>query len=325
MNKKTREDFLNKAKLIHGNEYDYSEVNYVAVKYSVTITCPIHGKFELTPNKHLNGRGCQQCGLEKKKVSKVKGKDKFIEEANKVHNNKYDYSLVEYINNNTKIKVICPIHGMSEQLPSNHLKNGGCFQCGRQISANKQKSKTSEIMKNFKHVHGDKYDYSLVEYVNTDTKIKIICPVHGVFEQTPYHHKTTKCGCPMCNLYSKELSLFNLIKQEFSSTEVISQAKPIWLKSKTCPQSLDIYLPEFKIAIEYQGIQHFKEVNYFNSSLEKTMELDDRKIKSCNENGITLLHFTYTARDIPKNHRYKVYTSDSKLIEVIKDIIKKSL
>jgi protein-arginine kinase activator protein McsA len=121
--------------------------------------------------------------------------EKFIERANKVHNYKYDYSLIKYKNIFTNIKIICPIHGEFKQIPHKHLQKHGCQKCG---AIRKTKDTTEGFIKKAKEIHGDKYDYSLVEYINRSTKVKIICKVHGMFEQMPQSHLITRSGCYKC-------------------------------------------------------------------------------------------------------------------------------
>ena len=123
----TTEQFIQKAKLIHGDKYDYSQVIYKSSIYKVIITCPIHGSYSQTPNKHLLSNGCPIC----ENTSKIsKAKLEFIDRANQIHNNKYDYSLVDYKNNSTKIKIICSQHGVYETSPENHIFGKGCCVCG---------------------------------------------------------------------------------------------------------------------------------------------------------------------------------------------------
>lgn len=100
--------------------------------------------------------------------------ENFIEKANKVHNHRYDYSKVNYINNREKVCIICPEHGEFWQGPYKHLTGQGCPKCG-----GTQKSNIDEFILKAKKVHGNKYDYSKVEYVNNKTKVCIICPEHG--------------------------------------------------------------------------------------------------------------------------------------------------
>lgn len=118
----------------------------------------------------------------------------FIKRANEVHNGYYDYSQTVYVKSNEKVKIICPIHGVFEQTPRMHLTGRGCKQCGR----NRTKLTTDEFIRRAKSVHGDKYDYSEVEYIGTHDKVKIICPEHGAFYQTPHCHIISKQNCPKC-------------------------------------------------------------------------------------------------------------------------------
>ena len=121
----------------------------------------------------------------------------FTEKAKKVHGDKYDYSKVEYINNKTKVCIICPEHGEFWQTPDSHLRGRGCRQCSIKSMKDKQRLSTEDFIEKAKEIHGNKYDYSKVDYVNSQTKVCIICPKHGEFWQTPLNHLKGK-GCPDC-------------------------------------------------------------------------------------------------------------------------------
>ena len=118
--------------------------------------------------------------------------ENFIKKAQKMYKNKYDYHKSIYINAHIKIEIICPIHGSFFQLPSNHLSNHGCPKC-----VGKSKT-TDDIIIEFRKIHGNKYDYSLINYKDAHTKIYIICPKHGKFFQRPNHHLCGS-GCPKCS------------------------------------------------------------------------------------------------------------------------------
>lgn len=122
-------DFIKKSNIKHNNKYDYSKSIYFNDKTVLIIICPIHGKFEQTPNNHLTGKGCKECGISKTTKTKILGDEKFIAKAILKHENKYDYSLVNYINNKNKVKIICTTHGEFEQCPKHHLKGQGCPIC----------------------------------------------------------------------------------------------------------------------------------------------------------------------------------------------------
>lgn len=137
----------------------------------------------------------------------------FKEKGKRLHNNKYDYSNVVYVNSRTKVKIICPKHGVFEQLPSSHLQGNGCPECAREWTdehkENQAKSSrksrgmtTEEWIERARQVHGDKYDYSQTVYVNQRTNVKIICPIHGLFEQKADSH-IRGCGCRFCGLESE--------------------------------------------------------------------------------------------------------------------------
>ena len=153
-----RDLFINKAKKVHGDKYDYSKVDYVNSQTKVCIICPEHGEFWQTPAEHVRGKSCPLCANIKRGSKKRLTIEEFINKAKKVHGNKYDYSKVEYKNASTKVCIICPEHGEFMQIPMAHINGEGCPKCAGKML------KTEDIIKKFKQVHGWKYDYSKVEY-----------------------------------------------------------------------------------------------------------------------------------------------------------------
>ena len=213
----------------------------------------------------------------------------FLIRAKSIFGDKYDYSLTEYKNKRIKIKIICKEHGVFEQLPLHHLNGNECRKC-----YNKQLLLTTkEFASISSKIHNNKYDYSNVEYINNKTKIKIICPKHGMFEQSPRHHLSGS-GYKKC--YSskgeEKIRLFleaNKIKYESQKTfdECISERK----------LPFDFYLPKQNILIEYDGKQHFEESSIWNKSknkYEKTIKHDLIKNKFAKTNKITLIRIPYT-------------------------------
>ena len=187
-------DFIDKAHNIHGDKYDYSKVEYINSQTKICIVCPEHGEFWQAPNNHINQKqGCPKCTHRSFKLTF----QEFVVNARKIHGDKYDYSKVDYINNRTKVCIICPEHGEFWQTPYKHISGQGCPKC-------KGKNKTTkDFIKEAKEIHGNKYDYSKVEYINSDTKVCIICPEHGEFWQTPHSHLSGS-SCFKC---SKNLKL----------------------------------------------------------------------------------------------------------------------
>ena len=126
----TTESFIEKAKKVHGDKYDYSKVEYKNCKTKVCIICPKHGEFWQEARQHLSGRGCPECKRKKCGSSQKSNIKDFINKAKEVHGNKYDYSKVEYKNSKTKVCIICPEHGEFWQRPYVHLLGQGCPKCG---------------------------------------------------------------------------------------------------------------------------------------------------------------------------------------------------
>ncbi len=192
----TTDDFIIKAKEIHEDKYDYSFVEYKNTKTKIKIICKIHGEFEQLPTNHLHGQGCNKCGKISQIKKQTKTKEEFIKEAKGVHGDIYDYSFVEYQNSKSKIKIICKLHGEFEQEANAHLQGQKCKKCFNE----NQKCTKENIIERAIKIHGDKYNYTLVDYVDTKTKIKIICKIHGEFEQLPLHHIVAKQGCKKCTV-----------------------------------------------------------------------------------------------------------------------------
>lgn len=195
--KLTQQEFIKKAEFIHSNKYYYNESIYINIDTKLKIKCLIHGEFWQAPYEHLKGSGCRICGIIKRGKNKIKSNTKFIEEANKIHNNKYNYSKTKYENSKNKIKIICQIHEIFEQSAASHLSGSGCPKCGKVETASKLKLSIEEFKIRANKIHNNKYDYSKSIYSNIDTKIEIICPIHGSFQQIPYVHLNGH-KCPLC-------------------------------------------------------------------------------------------------------------------------------
>ena len=197
MRKRTPQDFINDAKEVHMDKFDYSEVNYVNRITKVKIICPKHGEFFQRPREHLRGNGCTACGIEKNTLRNVKDTKWFIKKAKQVFGDKYDYSKVKYTNSQSKVIIICPKHGEFSQVAKSHISGRECRECGYDKLSNKFSDNTESFISKAISVHGDKYDYSKVEYKNTGTKVILICKEHGEFLQTPNEHLVGS-GCIDC-------------------------------------------------------------------------------------------------------------------------------
>lgn len=193
MRKLTNEEFIRRAREVHGDKYDYSKVDYKRWDIKVCIICPIHGEFWQSPNKHLIGHGCPTCGIIKCTNSIRSSTDEFIKKAKRIHGDRYGYSKVDYKGNKNKVCIDCPIHGEFWMSPTHHLRGCGCPYCaGKYMNTNRFIEKAKEI-------HIDFFDYSKAEYKNNHTKVCVICPEHGEFYVTPNNFLNGR-GCPKCKI-----------------------------------------------------------------------------------------------------------------------------
>ena len=279
------EEFIKRTNEINGNKYDYSKVEYKNNMTKVCIICPEHGEFWQTPSSHLYQHAqCPKCSKD------YMDEEYFIECAKKIHNNKYDYSKVVYQYTHEKVCIICPEHGEFWQTPNHHLRGVGCPKC-----SNNKKLTTEEFIEKAKLVHGNKYDYAKVEYINNHTKVLITCPKHGDFSQIPNSHLNGR-GCPKCKMSKLERDIMMILNK--NHIEYIHQYRNLEILGK---QSLDFYLPKFNIAIECQGEQHFKPIQYRSEQMmngttkEKRLlenkNRDTKKKEKCKQNNIRLLYY----------------------------------
>jgi hypothetical protein len=279
--KKDTKWFIDNAVKLHGDKYDYSLSEYEGWNKKIKVICKIHGIFEQKATNHLNRYGCDKCARDKKKLLI----DDFIDKSIKTHNNKYDYSIVNYTNNYTKVKIICKEHGIFEQIPNNHINGRGCIKC----SGNFKKT-NSDFIKESIEIHGNKYDYSEVEYINNNTPIKIICKKHGIFYQSPASH-LSQHGCPNCKRSKSEWKIEKILMEHNVKYE--TQVRFNDCRDKR-PLPFDFYIPSINTCIEFDGIQHFKEIKFWGKEhYNDRVKKDNIKNIYCLENNIRLIRIKY--------------------------------
>ena len=295
MRRLTQEEFIAKAREIHGDKYDYSKVEYVNNSTKVCIVChekdeygEEHGEFWQTPNNHFY-KNCPKCSKRPHYNN-----EEIIKLFRHIHGDKYDYSKVEYKGMHTKVCIICPEHGEFWMTPSNHAHwKQSCPRCHRKVFG------LEDFIELSIQTHGDKYDYSKSFYNGYNEKLCIICPIHGEFWQTPHHH-LKGCGCELCSESKLERKV-NFILKENKIENYKRQYRTSWLKQ----QSLDFYLPDYNIAIECQGEQHFLPVKHFGGD-EKYLDVlnrDLKKFKKCIEHNISIYYII--------EERFKDYIYDN--------------
>ena len=248
--KSNTELFIEKAKQVHGDRYDYSKTEYKNAFTNVNIICPEHGEFWQNPSGHLRGHGCPKCKARTLRMNNSSNTELFIEKAKQVHGDRYDYSKVDYVNNRTKVCIVCSEHGEFWQTPNKHLNGQGCPECGLRTISEKLTSSKEEFISKARGIHGDKYDYSNVNYINARTKVCIICPIHGEFWQTPDDHLHSY-GCSKCIAqHSKSEDEISEYINNICNIKNIVRDRDILGDNLEC----DILIPSYKLAIEFDGI-----------------------------------------------------------------------
>lgn len=212
----TFQEFKARSEKKHGTgayAYPVQPINGVGSK--ATIQCVKHGEFSQIVGDHLAGHGCPQCATEQVSI-RAKGRaSKHLQQVASVFPD-YDYSrFVETFTNVTApVTVICPTHGEFQKPPHKLKRGSGCQACGKDASVAARKITETEFLERAIKVHGARYDYSLVDYVNYETPVTIICREHGAFRQQPSAHATREAGCPRCALVANS-ALTKLSSEEF--------------------------------------------------------------------------------------------------------------
>lgn len=193
--KLTHDEYIAKAKAVHGDMFGYERAVYVHSNTDITITCKTHGDFQIRPAMHLRGRGCMHCG--KIKARPFDTLDEFILKARKRHGHLYDYSNVVYSGADAPVKIRCLIHGSFDQVAGSHVAGAGCPKCAKEYVVSKIRGSTESFITKAQAKHGTKFDYSKVQYQTCDVLVTITCNIHGDFQRTPQAHLAGS-GCPQC-------------------------------------------------------------------------------------------------------------------------------
>lgn len=241
-------EFIDKCNIVHNNFYDYSKTTFIEHRKNVQIICPDHGEFSQRAMDHITGTRCPYCAG----VGRQSAMD-FYNNAIKVHGNTYTYDLSTYTRTNKLVSIFCSIHGEFKQFPYSHLRGAGCATC---VGYNRT---TESFIEELRCVHGEKYDYSKVEYTGAVNKISIGCSKHGYFEQSASAHlrgagcrKCSKCGT---SNQSNEWLDYMAIPNNKEHREVRTRiGKKLYI--------FDGFIPETNTVYEYWG-------HYYHGNLPK--------------------------------------------------------
>lgn len=287
MKKLTREIFIERSKLKHGYKYSYDKVIYINGQTKVTLTCEKNHEFQVRPDMHLNrGDGCRICKYD----NMMKSNEDFIADLFSIFGELYDYSLVDYKGSYQNVELICKNHGIFSRSSNYLLRGHGCSKCYRN-----GKLDTERFIKLANRIHSSRYDYTHSEYVNSRSKIKINCPIHGMFGQLANNHLRGH-GCKVCDRSKGEIFIENYLKN--LNMDFKTEFKFTDLKFKY-PLRFDIAVfkqNELSYLIEFNGKQHYQYYPNFHKSetdFQNQVLRDNMKIKYCEDNGIKLYIISY--------------------------------
>ncbi|MDP9645461.1 PDDEXK family nuclease [Paraburkholderia caledonica] len=241
----TLEDFIRRAKDMHGDLYDYSQVVFIGVDHKVKIGCQQHGVFEQLAFDHMKGHGCAACGAEKAINAQRHDLVTFLERAKAKFGGKLDYSCAVYVNSSTKTEIKCPKHGSFWQTPHEHIASTGCPRCSSVGRVDRD-----EFFRRAFEVHGLTYDYSKIAFKGMRKKLKVICRFHGEFETVPKDHVDKRTGCPLCA---------RARRASRGEKELAEWIESLCLEMRRNDRraldgfEIDIYLPDRNLGIEYHG------------------------------------------------------------------------
>lgn len=300
--KMTLEYFTEMSKIKHNDKYIYDLITeFKGCRVKLPVICPKHGVFWTVPYSHLQGRGCPKCADEKHALANTYTTEEWVEKAKEKYGDRYDYSKVnmEHRREDGKICIIChekdefgDEHGEFWIDPKIHLYKQGCPKCGGSYHYT-----TEEWIEKAKKKHPlEELDFSKTVYKDNDTKVCVICSIHGEFWRNPKTLLYSKNGCPFCgarSLMEEDIALL-LTSENINFIRQVTRRTFVWLDNLR----LDFYLPDYNIAIECQGEQHFKPIDFAGKGIEWATNLfeenkirDKRKKDICKENGIKLLYF----------------------------------
>jgi hypothetical protein len=275
---KTTDQFISEARLIWSDKYDYSLVEYKGALKKVKII--YKGViFDQVAVSHLKGQCCE----------KNLNQENFILKSKEKHGNRYDYSLVEFKNGN--LPVLIGYKGVYyTQKPYYHLSGNRPENIKLAI-----KKTNRQFINESNQVHDFKYNYDKVDYISNQTKVIITCPIHGDFQQRPLSHIQGN-GCPNCNESRGEKE----IAKYLDKNEISYYRQHKFLECKNVFQlPFDFYLPKYRIAIEFDGKQHYEPMEFFGGvESYNRLKIND-KIKSdyCEDNYIDLVRIRYDQID----------------------------
>lgn len=281
--------FIIKSKIYHGDKYDYSHVKYTSSRLKVKIICPKHGGFFQSLQSHAKGHGCDKCAREYRTINHPRrlGIDTFFKRCEEVWGDDYDFSKIKtYVNNSTKVKVVCKKHGEFLITPAQLMTGHGCYECGLDRISDFQRIEYEEFLQMVEDVWGDKYMIGKDCY-NSYQSFRVFCKAHDYYWETNGTNFLRGHGCRKCG--------FSVSKGETAISKILEKNKiPFFeqysffgMKSKR-KLRCDFFLPNHNLVIEYNGRQHYEAIKFFGGidALNTTKKRDMIKYNYCIDNNI---------------------------------------
>lgn len=240
MSAEKTEKYLQIFKDVHGDRYNYDKFLYIGSKGKSIITCKIHGDFRQTVHSHGMGRGCPACANLLRNSTTKHTFTTFLAKANTRHEGVYKYIEESFVDMRTKMSIVCDAHGEFQQTPEAHLTGRGCPKCGNILKNLERTSTFDDFYEKALKVHKIQYSYDRESFVGLRTKMKMFCPIHGLFEQKPKSHLAGN-GCRSCakHGYNPDLAGFlyvlksgNVTKVGITNLSAIQRAKSVSSSAK---------------------------------------------------------------------------------------------
>lgn len=292
-------EIIERFKKSHGDNYDYSHLNYRGTRQKVKITCKkCSYVFSMFPNNHANGQGCKKCLYKRLPQNQPTPSEEWIKSAKKLHENSYEY-LTPYINEKTLIRIKCKKcgHEFEIQARGHYPMGSKCKKCFiKNNPQNQLKYTIISFEEKCKIIHNNKYKY-FQDFRGTNYKMTIGCKKCGAtFKQAAYAHLNKKHGCPFCNFSKGELAIQEYLNEHDIQYECQKRFDGLIYKESL---RFDFYLPQHNLVIEFDGQLHFEASDYFGGAkyLKETQTKDKIKNKYCKKNNIKLLRISYKVKN----------------------------
>lgn len=269
----SQEDFLSKCREVHGDRYDLSRVIYKGAKVKVNVVCRDHGSFWPSPGNFTNrASGCPKCRDAQTSERSRNTFEQYLQQFHDAHGERYEYAEVFYDDGRAMVRAMCPEHGEFTQLASDHARGIGCQKCFYTIYD--QDSFIAAARK----AHGDKYDYSKVVYKRAVDRVKIVCPIHGEFEQAPTYHAAAGQGCRKCATNGPS-------KPQVEIHGYLSQYAPCVMDHVfSGKKEIDIFVPSLNLGVEFHGLI------WHSTKYAKNPTHIHEKTRLASAGGIRLVH-----------------------------------